>query len=603
LNGFKNRRKILIILSIFLLICLIFANYFLFFYIEEKEKNTDKEKINKTEIDNRISPLTNQGLNLEINRIRNRNLLDKIMKLGISWRIKPKFYVKTVIDGLEYSSYDEFGFYFNTWDTLGQDFRIIHDAEEEQKTSDIKIIIMQEEKTGLFRSSFKQKEIIELKYDYRTGLWSEYDYKFDSDGYGHYVGQNYELWFNLYQMDFDHDGIPYNVEVNQLFTNPRQDDSKLDPDNDGIPSSWEWKWGYDPFRWDDHENLDPDIDGLSNIEEYQMQKWFADPFSQDIYIEVDSMDRGGLFDPAHTLSIEPQQIIIERFCRHNINVYIDNGWPGELPNAGGEVVPHKKTITWDSGKILQYYKNHFPEQRKGIFRYLLMCHSTGKTVLAYSGNTKFNMYDTMVVGMRFYERLLPQRIKHLLLTSTILHELGHTLSIAPYTIEGCDNASFLSQRKEYLKEWGNYKSVMNYFYANDLTLVDFSDGTNGYNDQNDWENFYLPFFQIENNIVIEPGITPPATDKVVNEDLTICLKGWEYDKNLTNIFKQEIKEWSPVSPIECNWSVYVKTGKSDLPSNKNLRIYARPKVPISQWSLISEGYLDEDNYLQTEINR
>ena len=65
------------------------------------------------------------------------------------------------------------------------------------------------------------------------------------------------------------------------------DDSKLDPDGDGIPTAWEWKWGYDPFTWDDHNRLDPDLDGIENSEEYQMAKWFADPFIQDIYYEVD----------------------------------------------------------------------------------------------------------------------------------------------------------------------------------------------------------------------------------------------------------------------------------------------------------------------------
>ena len=82
--------------------------------------------------------------------------------------------------------------------------------------------------------------------------------------------------------------------MNILGTDPTVDDSKLDPDGDGIPTAWEWKWGYDPFTWDDHENLDPDLDGLSNIEEYQMAKWFADPFIQDIYYEVDYMGSGGL---------------------------------------------------------------------------------------------------------------------------------------------------------------------------------------------------------------------------------------------------------------------------------------------------------------------
>ena len=44
------------------------------------------------------------------------------------------------------------------------------------------------------------------------------------------------------------------------------------------------------------------MDGIENIEEYQMAKWFANPFIQDIYIEVDSMGGTGLLDPPHYLS-------------------------------------------------------------------------------------------------------------------------------------------------------------------------------------------------------------------------------------------------------------------------------------------------------------
>ena len=123
---------------------------------------------------------------------------------------------------------------------------------------------------------------------------------------------------------YDQDGIPYWAEVNVIKTDPRIDDSKLDPDGDGIPTSWEWKWNYDPKIWDDHVNLDPDIDGLENIEEYQMHKWFANPFSQDIYVEVDGMKKRGLLGKDHTLFEESKQIVIERFCLHGINIYIDN---------------------------------------------------------------------------------------------------------------------------------------------------------------------------------------------------------------------------------------------------------------------------------------
>jgi hypothetical protein len=443
---------------------------------------------------------------------------------------------------------------------------------------------------------------------YRTGCWAGDDSFKDDDGYGHYVGKFFEVWFDVYQTDFDHDGIPYWTEVNALHTNPRVDDSKHDPDEDGIPTSWEWKWSYDPFIWDDHTNLDPDIDGVENIEEYRMTKWFADPFSQDIYIEVDGMERGGLLDREHVLHKESQQIIIERFCSHGINVYIDDGWLDGSINSGGELLPHIKTISWDSGMMLQFYNNHFADERKDIFRYLLMCHSGVFPMMAFSGNTIFNRFDTMAVGTFIYQRLLMPRTQRLLLAATVLHELGHTLSIAPYTIEGCDNISFaldittikqfLEGWRNYRSEWDNYKSVMNYRYMVDVNLVDYSDGSHGYNDQNDWKNFYLPFFQIENNVICEPGILPPATDKIVDENLSVVLDGWKYSEELTQQYVDNTSGWSPVDPIKCNWSVFVRTEECSFPSDRNLRVYAWPIVPISGWSLIKEGYIDTEGNIQ-----
>jgi len=96
----------------------------------------------------------------------------------------------------------------------------------------------------------------------------------------------------------------------------------------------------------------------------------------------------------------------------------------------------------------------------------------------------------------------------------------------------------------------------------------------------------------------EPGILPPATDKVVNENLSILLDGWEYNEELTQQYVDTISDCSPVDPIKCNWSVFVKIEGSSFPSDRNLRVYAWPIVPISGWSLISEGYSDAKENIQ-----
>jgi len=274
MNLLNNKsKKILAVIIIFIIIASGLIVYFEFSNVNHEVE--EKEEIK--EIDDRISPLENQGLFLEIIRIRHRGLLNKIMKKGLSWRIKPKFYYISNIDGLQYVSKDiesaggvSTETFFEGWDTIFQENMISKDTPEEQEKSEITLTIVECVKKGIFglRSEDIEREQINVIYDYRTGHWTGDDYLYDEDGYGHYVGETFEVWFNLYQTDKDRDKIPYWTEVNVLGTDPFVDDSENDFDQDGIPTTWEWKWGYNPNVWDDHKNLDPDIDGIENIEEY-----------------------------------------------------------------------------------------------------------------------------------------------------------------------------------------------------------------------------------------------------------------------------------------------------------------------------------------------
>lgn len=575
----------------------------------------EERLLDKIEIKNdSISPFENQGLVLEINRIRHRGLLDLILKPGNAWKNEPRFYFITDIDGLVYVSKDieaaggaKSETLFNTWDTMFQESKAMKDAAEEQEKTKITIKIMERVKTGLFglRTTDVEREEIHLVYDYRTGRWTGDDHFGDGDGYGHYVGDTFEVWFDIYQIDSDSDGIPFWTEVNILGTDPTVDDSTLDPDKDGIPTAWEWKWGYDPLVWDDHEHLDPDIDGIENVEEYKMAKWFADPYRPDIYIEVDGMKKSGFFDIDHVLYEESKQILIERFCQHGINVYIDNGWPDTPLNGGGEMLPHYDTLSQDSGMMLQFYKHHFPDERKGIFRYMVVAHNSG-----FCHPSKYNRYDTITIDSSPY-RLLSRmaftpRTQRIVLAAAAMHELGHSLGISPWTIQGCDNLSYIESweaRNKFKETWGNYRSVMNYYYIYDKNLVDYSDGSSGSPyDQNDWLEIYLPFFQFNAGVIEEAFFEPPGTDKIVNDTFNFSVEGWQYDKNLTEKFAKLNPGWSPIDPIKCEFRVYVRLDNSSTPGDRNIRVYAKPIyentiIPSSAWTLIREGYLDEDGEL------
>lgn len=514
----QKRQKQIIAVVVIVLLVAVGAYGYVAYYMKKSEP-TPTQPI-KTVIDDRISPLVTQGIILEVNRIRSRGIINAMMKTGSSWKNPPYFYFTTDIDGKQFISKDVVAAggagaetLFHTWDSIFMDNKVIERTPQEQPTSKITLTIMERDYSGFRDRKYKDvaKETINIIYDYRTGHWTGDDYLHDPDGYGHYNGTFYEVWFNVYQTCYNYDEIPYWTKVNVYHLNGSTDYSNYDPNGDGIPITWDFKWGYDPFAHDNHSMADPDNDGLTNLEEYQMAKYYADPFHKDIYIESDGMKATGPLDPAHVFWNESQQICIERFAEHNICLYIDNGWPGDPPNGGGELLTHYDVISQESGMMLQYYKWHFADDRKGIFRYLVIAHISG-----FCHPSVDNRYDTFSVDTSWYRLIrrgaFTPRIQRLMESATVLHELGHSLGIAPWTWGGNDNISFeksKAAKAAYVNQWGNYYSVMNYYYIFNKHLVDYSDGSHGPGDQNDWKVFNLTYFKKDDKQIEYPGFSWP----------------------------------------------------------------------------------------------
>jgi hypothetical protein len=615
----RHKQKVMIGASLLIIACLLVSGMYAYFEYYTTKKETPIQQSPVT-IDDRISPLENQGLVLEILRIRDRELLDKLMTPGNSWENKPSFYFITNMDGLEYISKDvtQHGrtteILFHTWDTIFEENKVMKDVEEEQETSTVTLTIMEQVKSGLLgrKTNDEERDSLTVTYDYRTGRWSGDDNFKDYDGYGYYLGETFEIWFNLYQIDYDNDFIPYWTEVNILGTDPTVDDSKLDPDGDGIPTAWEWKWGYDPFTWDDHKRLDPDLDGIENIEEYQMAKWFADPFIQDIYYEVDYMGRGGLFDPPHVLLEESKQGLIERFAQNNIKLFMDDGWPDSPPNGGGQILPHIAKISQDSGMMLQFYDHYFPDERKGIFRYLVIGHGGG-----FQHPSKNNIYDTtqinylttkfapinQIVDFIFKGTLPTKRGIRIQLGSSILHEMAHSCSVDADNCQfgGIDNMSYgnaIFPNKNYKATWGQYHSVLNYLYCNGPKTFDLSHGENGppY-DQNDWGMIFPGYFEYNAKLIEEPYYEAGTGELLVTSEWRVT--GYNYDANLTEKFVKYIGDYSPIDPIKVNWSVYRLIDKEKNPDNREIKVFVQPKIKTTQqWLLFQEGDLDSEGNMQ-----
>lgn len=587
-----------------------------YWQLSAQPSEKEEEKI----IDDRISPMENQALFVQILRIRNRDLMNRMLTYGSSWKETPSFYYTVKVDDEMVNSkgyVGETGVY-TTWDTIGYESTTTFDVEEEREYSDVQISIMEIQQNSFFgKMTEEEKEKISLRYDYRTGKWTGDDFFMDKDGMGHYLGKNYEVWFNIYQADYDHDGIPYWVEVNILGTDPAVDDSKNDPDKDGIPTDWEWRYGYDPFTYNNHEELDPDIDGIENIEEYKMREYFSNPFQPDIYIETDGMEKKGIIDMPHIFYKESQQMIIERFARHGISVYIDDGW-NALPNGGGELLPYQKNPDDVMGKqLLAFYTHNFADERKGIFRYVIV--GSLESGGGFTTPLNYNNFDTIYVANDFnsvIKRLAftPREIR-VMLAKTILHELGHSIGLVPVTFPGIDimNRRFGDRYpsmsdEDYNGYLNNYYSVMNYqyiynkpwFYSeNGSYLFDYSDGSNGppY-DQNDWIHIYLPTFQIDVPSYEEPSDENFEDFEIVNDYPGVVAKGWEFDDNLINEYSEEFKEFVMMENADVDIQIFLK---KDADKNEyNLRIYAKPKVePVfAVYSLIAEGKIDEKGNIQ-----
>jgi hypothetical protein len=88
---------------------------------------------------------------------------------------------------------------------------------------------------------------------------------------------------------------------------------------------------------------------------------------------------------------------------------------------------------------------------------------------------------------------LQERTKRIGQAIQVIHELGHSLGIVGSHSPGVDNASVRNNNPPNYP-WFDYVSVMNYDYFRQR-YFDYSDGTHGEHDTDDWAALDLTFFQ------------------------------------------------------------------------------------------------------------
>ena len=264
-----------------------------------------------------------------------------------------------------------------------------------------------------------------------------------------------------------------------------------DTDNDLVPDWWEKKWGYDPESWDDHKNLDPDYDGLNNIEECYTDQWQSNPFHRDIFIEYDWIESGTSNKSSNKPSEKYNKQLIKVFSDHDITLHPDNGSLG-----GGEMIPlisefsmaDLRDMYWD-----YFLHNDLNNPRKGIFHWCLVSDYGPYPGLPGFAVVGWDHLDSFEISAQRLDENHPLKNKGYIIASITMHELGHNLGLVVDDFLGIDNnVAKLPFALEVLKI-RRYKSCMNYLYT--YWILDYSDGSRGRNDFDDWSNIDFAFFK------------------------------------------------------------------------------------------------------------
>ena len=439
----------------------------------------------------------------------------------IDWFSKPDFYVKVFMNDVEFESQ----VWKNTKYVYDPQFSPSIVVPSDEEFVDIKIQLWDWnigldrmcDISSIYDSGYRDSYDVELTYSLKTGGWFGDDcpdiesWFGDNSGYGRLNGcddgsiyqrdRDCELWFDIYQTDPDGDGVPYWTEENIYGTDPTIDDSMRDDDNDTIPLWWEHKWGhfiyynwweeeyeyewiYDPFVFEDHSSLDPDEDGLDNVEEYLTSAWGSDPYRDDVFVEYDYMEESpdGI---SCVLSEGAKELIYTAFNRQNIVFHLDDGSMG-----GTDIIPFEEMV--DRDRLETYYWNYFLHGnesywRRGVFHY-------GVVVYQADFHGYVFLPDSWQISAKVLERnkTIPktQHKRDIVFASAYMHECGHTFDFNP--IGGHNRDSIYPWQPGWWK-WRPYKSCMNYGYM--YKFVDYSDGSRGKNDFDDWNRIDLTAFQ------------------------------------------------------------------------------------------------------------
>jgi hypothetical protein len=446
---------------------------------------------------------SNTSLTIEIQKIRSLEHDDPQLHFEevIDEQSDPDFYVTVFVNGQVFTS----GVFWNMRYLYDIPFSVTVDVPDTLETIPIVIQLWDAADDGSTNDrlcdispdigSGDDAYDVEVFYDINTGHWTGDDELQDPSGYGRLNGcddgtiyqrdRDCELWFSINQNDVDNDGIPEYMETEVYGFDPLVNDRDSDYDEDGIPNWWEWKYGFDPTSWDDHMTLDMDNDGLPTINEYRTSQWFSDPYTRDLFIELDQMCEG----PTCDASIFPdgaKEMLYTAYDRQNVVYHLDDG---SWEETGSEYIPYDDLTTRSELQSIYYdYFLHGDENnwRKEIFHYGVVIWQSDWVPGYIFGPNRFQ-----IAAGQLEEKIMEHGFnRNVTYASAYMHETGHTLDFHP--IPGHNEYGWLLRLFLPL-----YKSCMSYGWI--YRMVDYSDGSRPFlgpmiGDYDDWERMDLTYF-------------------------------------------------------------------------------------------------------------
>ena len=502
------------------------------------QNTTDKEiildKINLTDLIGNndaaedIDPTVDLMISVKIKEIRAFDKIDKFTN--------PDFYVKVIINDKEIKSdiWRNQNHVTEQWNTP------FIDVPDEQEWVNVTIQLWDSDfpfnnlcDIANNDNSNPNRKDITVMYNLKTGHWFGDDmiatpnsWSVDYSGYGRANGcddnsiyeedLDCELWFDIIQNDIDGDGIPYWTETQVFKTDPYVDDRGRDDDNDSVPIEWEFKWGqrlgydyhndnyvfywdYDPFVYNDFKAMDPDGDSINNIEEYLTSRYGSDPNRKDIFVELDQMEAGPNGEKASVLSDGSKELMYKAFNRQNIVLHIDDG---SWEDSGSDMIPFDETTYADWGtqnsELDRLYQKYFVNSsdyiwRRGVFHYGIFIYNSSVVGGNAFGSNRYQISRTYLEKKDKFPWPLVGSTD-VVYASAYMHELGHTLGLT--WLLGHDPSAHHPWQIAWWKD-RPYKSIMNYgyMYGTIWNLVDYSDGSHGKNDFDDWSNINFGYFE------------------------------------------------------------------------------------------------------------